>query len=569
MKWVRWRGLAAFVVVVIVVVGACFLVVDSAIEAVIETRGTRMVGAEVELEEADLSIFPLGLFLTGLQVTDPDSPMTNAVQVDRIALLVEGAKLFRRKVIVKEMTLEGVRLNTPRKRSGAIPRQPSAEPGVSKRTPNEKLALPSLEAPDAKEILKREKLRSLELAESLKADLQAEKDDWRQRLGDLADEAKLAEYRQRIENLKSAKKGGLEGLLGAVSEVMAVRKDLRKDLDRIKTQKKELKKSLASYRKRVDEVAEASRADALRLKEKYALTPEGLANVSRLLFGEKISRWTDAALRWYERLRPVLERAKEEGQGPEAVKPYFLIRIAHVSMATPAGSIEGEIRNITPDQDVMGLPLTYDFSGENLKGLRSAELHGELNHIDPSSPRDTADLKISGYGVADLSLSDGPELPIVLKKADADFRVHAALAGQALEADLLGDLHSVEISTGMKKGAGSLAKALTASFSDVKEFSVKADISGTLKDYDVKLSSDLDRVLEDAVGKQVKAQLERLEEDLMAEISKKVGVPMDELKAILSGLDAMDRELASRHSLGDDLLKGTEKRGRPDSRFPG
>lgn len=586
MKWVRWQGLVAFAVVLIVVMGVWFFVVDSAIEAVIEKTGTRIVGAKVELGGADLSVSPLGLSLTGLHVTDPDAPMTNAVQVDHIVLLVEGAKLFRRKVIVKEMTLEGVRLNTPRKTSGAISRRPAAVPAVSKKPAGKKFALPSLEVPNAGEILQREKLRSLELIESLRADLQAEKDQWGRRLAELPDKAKLVAYRQRIENLQSAKKGGLEGVLGGVREVMAVQKDLRTDLDRIKTAKKELEKSLTSFRKRVDEVAKAPQADVHRLKEKYALSPRGLTNVSRLVFGEKIGKWTDTALGWYGRLRPVLERAKEQRQGRDVVKPVrgkgvnvrfkeheplpdFLIRIAHVSMEMPTGSIGGEIRNITPDQDVLGIPLTYNFSGKNLKGLQSLELDGQLNHIDPSSPKDTANLKIRGYRVADFSLSDSPELPMVLKKARADFRVHAALAGQALKANLLAGLQSVQISTGMKKEAGPLAKAVASSLSDVKKFSVKADISGTLNDYDIQLSSDLDRVLKDAVGKQVEAQAARLEKDLRAVISEKVSGPMDDLKAGLGGLDAIGSEFAARLDLGDDLLKGTEKKGPAGFKIPG
>jgi uncharacterized protein (TIGR03545 family) len=586
MKWVRGKGLVVFVVVLIVVMGVWFFVVDSAIQAVIEKTGTRIVGAKVELGGADLSISPLGLSLTGLQVTDPDAPMTNAVQVDRIALLVEGAKLFRRKVIVKEMTLEGVRLNTPRKISGAISRRPTAVPAAREKAAGKKFALPSLEVPNAGEILQREKLRSLELIELLRADLQAEKDQWRQRLAELPDKAKLTAYSQRIENLQSAKKGGLEGVLGGVREVMAVQKDLRTDLDRIKTAKKELEKSLASFQKRADEVAKAPQADVHRLKEKYALSPRGLTNVSRLVFGEKIGKWTDTALGWYARLRPVLERSKEQRQGHDVVKPVrgkgvnvrfkeheplpdFLIRIAHVSTEMPMGSVGGQIRNITPDQDVLGVPLTYDFSGKGLKGLQSVELDGQLNHIDPSSPKDTANLKIRGYRVADLSLSDSPELPMVLKKARADIRAHTALAGQALKGNLLAGLQSIQISTGMKKNAGPIAKAVAASLSDIKKLTVRADISGTLKDYDIQLSSDLDRVLKDAVGKQVKAQAARLEEDLRAVISEKVSGPMDDLKASLGGLDAIDSEFAARLDLGGDLLKGTEKKGPAGFKLPG
>ncbi len=585
MKLVRWQGLIAFVAVLIVVMGVWFLVADSVIEAVIEKTGTHVVGAKVELGAADLSISPFGISLTGLQVTNPDAPMTNAVQVDRIALSVEGAKLFRRKVIVNEMTVAGVRLNTLRKTSGAISRRPSAAPAVSKRPAREKFTLPALAIPNANEILQREKLQSLELVKSLQADLKAEKDQWQKRIAELPDKAKLAQYRERIKNVQSAKKGGLVGVLDGTKEVMAVQKEIGGDLDRIKTAKKELENNLASFRKRINEVAKAPQADVNRLRDKYTLSPDGLTNMSRLLFGGTISRWADTALDWYERLRPVLERAKERKKGGEVVKPIrgkgadvrfkehepmpdFLIRIARVSMEIPAGSFKGQIKNITPDQDVLGIPLTYNFSGENLKGLQSVKLNGTMNHVNPSSPKDTANLDVSGYQVADLSLYDSPQLPIALKKAGTDFKADAVLSGQAIKANLLASLKSIQISTGVKKDASPLAKAMASSLSDVKRFNVKADISGTLKDYDMRLSSDLDRLLKDAVGKQVNMQAARLEKELQARISEKVNGPLSDLEVDLGGLDAMGSELTSRLSLGDDLLKGTEKKGPGGSKLP-
>ena len=583
MKWVRWRGLIAFIVVLIVVMGAALLFVDDAIEGIIEITGTRLIGAKVELGAADLSISPLGLSLTGLQVTNPDEPMSNAVQVDRMALLVEGAKLFRRKVIVKEMTLEGAQLNTPRKRSGAISRRPGAAPSVSKRAAGEKFTLPPLGVPNVSEILQREKLRSLELAEALQADLQAEKDEWRERRAELPDKAKLAAYRERIEKLRSAK-GGTR-VLGAIKEVMGVQKELRKDLDRIKAAQNALQNNLALFRKRMDEVADAPLADARRLKEKYAFSPKGLTNLSRLAFGGKIAKWADTALDWYDRLRPVLERSKERKEGHEVVKPVrgkgadvhfkeheplpdFLIRIAHVSMEIPAGSIRGQIRNITPDQDVLGVPLTYDFSGEDLTRLRSVKLDGALNHVDPSSPKDTANFKIRGYQVTDMSLSDSTELPMVLKKATADLKLQASLSGETLKANLLAGLQSVEIATGSQDEAGGLVKAMASAVSDIKEFGVEANISGTLKAYDLQLSSDLDRVLKEAVRKQVEAQVTRLEKELQSAISEKVSEPMADIKASLGGLSAMSSELTARLNLGNELLKGTKQSSRSGLKLP-
>jgi uncharacterized protein (TIGR03545 family) len=182
------------------------------------------------------------------------------------------------------------------------------------------------------------------------------------------------------------------------------------------------------------------------------------------------------------------------------------------------------------------------------------KLNGVLNHVNPSSPQNTANLDVSGYQVADLSLSDSPQLPIVLKKAGADFKADAVLSGQAVKANLLADLKSVRISTGVKKDVGPLAKAMASSLSNVKRFNVKADISGTLKDYDMRLSSDLDSVLRNAVSKQVRTQAASLEKELKAKIAEKVNGPLSELKADLGGLDAVGSELSGRLDLVRDLL---------------
>ena len=59
-KWIRWKGLAAFVVVTAVVSLLWFLLIDGFVERMIERTGTRLNGARVELDDADLTLFPRG-----------------------------------------------------------------------------------------------------------------------------------------------------------------------------------------------------------------------------------------------------------------------------------------------------------------------------------------------------------------------------------------------------------------------------------------------------------------------------------------------------------------------------
>ena len=116
---------------------------------------------------------------------------------------LDGLNLLRRKIIIEEMTLDGVRLGTPRATSGATREAPIQEEESGMFS----ITLPSLEVPDVKKILEQEDLETVRLIESLKADLKREKETWESRLKELPGKSQLAEYKKRVKNLKKAKKG--------------------------------------------------------------------------------------------------------------------------------------------------------------------------------------------------------------------------------------------------------------------------------------------------------------------------------------------------------------------------
>ena len=169
-----------FVVVTAIVSVFWFLIIDRVIEHYIEKAGTSMVGAKVELDKADLSLFPLGLTLTRLQVTDPSSPMRNALEAGRIAFLMDGVNLLLSKVTIDEMSVEGVRFNTPRESSGAIEKAVQAGP--------EEEPFLTFEIPDAMEVLKKEELESLRLASEIKGRIESDRVKFTEALKGLPDE---------------------------------------------------------------------------------------------------------------------------------------------------------------------------------------------------------------------------------------------------------------------------------------------------------------------------------------------------------------------------------------------
>lgn len=572
-KWIRWQGLGVFVIIVIIVFGFWYLFIDGIVERAIERQATQAVGAKVELESADLTIFPAGLHVSHLQVTNPDDPMKNAVEISRINLSLEAAHLLRRKIIVKEMALDGIQLNTPRKISGALVSRASAPPVLKKepkKRPQEKITFTAFSVPDVAEILEREELESLKLVTSLQGDIQKEKDTWRMRLNELPDREKFNEYRSRIQQLKKKKSFG--GLLGTAGDIAAIKKDIANDLNRIKQARQGLDRTLASLKGKYDQAKKAPLKDVERLKKKYSLSTQGIANMSGLLFGSRINDWTQKAFMWYERLKPLLEgsvKNRKHGEPDTSLRgkgvyirfkekeplPDFLIRTVNAQLQIEAGDLEGSIKDITNRQDILGIPLTFIFSGENMKGLTSLNLSGALDHINASRSKDTVNFTVQGFNVRDIALSKGDQLPITLNNAVVDLDLKALIKGDTIVANLISKLGSVRMETGAKDTGGVVMSSIASMLSTVSRFTLKADITGTLDKYTTTLDSDLDDVLKNAADNAVGRQAEQLEKDLKKGIFSKVDGPLGQAKESLSGFDDISGELAQRGKLGNSLMK--------------
>ena len=564
-RWIRWQGLVAFIVVVVSISLLWFVFADMAAEKIIESAGTRIVGAKVELDEADVQLFPLGITLRGLQVTNPHEPMTNAVEIARIAGLFDATELLRSKAIIEEMSMEGVRFNTVRERSGAIR-------GGSEAEKSEKISLkrilgtdlPSFVLPKAEEILAREQLQSVELAKALQAEIKSEQEKWTKELAELPGEGRIKEYEDRIEKLKEMRKGGPEAILSAAAEFKKLKQDIEFDLNTLKKAEQDFNSTMSLFKERLAQVERAPVEDAKRLAAKYSFDSQGMANLTRLLFGPRIAAWLERGLSWHQRLEPLYERVKKEhGGDAEVVKPLrgkgvevrfreykplpdFLIRKVRASVSTQGGDMEGRIENITPDQDILGKPLTFLFSGAKLSLLQSFRVDGTLDHVSRLTASDRINLKLRGYQAQQLTLTESGAFSVKLAKGLADLDLSSIVSNGAIDADFTAALKSAKLEVNTPAESGPVVKAISSTLAGVSSFSLNAKVSGNLDDYTMKLSSDLDRILKASVGAQLESQIAKLEQELRADISARLSGPIQQAKSSLGDLAPLGDELGKR-----------------------
>jgi uncharacterized protein (TIGR03545 family) len=533
------------------------------------------VGARVNIAEADLSLLPAGLELIGVQITNPDEPMKNVVEISKINTSIDSTLLLRRKVIVNEMALEGVRLDTPRKTSGALKRSTdkSSSQKPSPTGTSKSLSLPSFEIPSVKNILAKEELKSLTLISSFQKDIKAEKKKWEQALKELPDKKKFEGYKQRIKKIKSSQKGKLGGILSSAGEAASIQKEIKLDLKKIKSAVGGFKTKLATFENRFNQISRAPQKDIQRLKNKYSISPKGLANMSRLLFGAKLSGWVDKAIAWNDRLQPVLQRNAGKDNGPVTVKPLrgkgvnvrfkeyrplpdFLIQNVKANVVLKAGELTGNIKNITPDQNILGIPITFAFSGENLEKIGTIKLDGISDYVIPARAQNSVKLSVKKMAISDLVLSSDTKFPVSLKRALANVDVRAVLRGDNIKSNINATFSGVKLYSNPADKKALMSKVMSSALSGVKNFKATVDVNGTIENYDVDIKSDLDQVLKRSVGSIARKESAKLEAKLKQAVFAKVNGPLKDSKSNLGGFGSIGDELNKRLGSGTDLLGG-------------
>lgn len=569
-KWIRWQGLGLFAVFVALIAFFWLLFIDGFVERMFESQGSKLVKARVDLDKADVTLFPAGLKLYGLQITNPDEPMRNGLEIDRLAMSIDSLRLFKRKIIIDEITAQGVQFNTPRKKSGALKKSAAQKKKAAEKKSQTGFTLPNLQIPDVKDVLSKETLKSLELAKNYEDQVNAEKEKWQQQLAGLPDKKKLNQYKERLNKIKSS--SGFAGLLGGAAELAAIQKEIKADLDQLKKAQTDFSGVSDTYKKRLSKLKNAPQLDINRLVNKYSLSSTGLSNVSGLLFGSKTGNMVRQALSWYEKAQPLLERSKETKKDTEVVKPVrgkgawvrfkeqeplpeFLIRKINASVKIEAGEFDGVIKNVTPDQDVLGVPMTLTFAGDSLKGLRSLRCEGVFNHVNTSLPEDTLNLRINGYSLKKAPLSDDAAFPVTLDSGLVDLSVRSKLRRQDIDANVMANMRSVKLLADISQQSDAVYKAVAGALSGVSNVSATAKVTGTIDDYTVNLRSDIDTILKQAIGNTLKKQTAKFEKELKNAVMAQVKGPLAGATNSFSGLGGISNELTDRLQIGGNLLR--------------
>jgi uncharacterized protein (TIGR03545 family) len=566
LKWIRWPGLIAFVALFGGLFVFSYFFAGMLVKNAIEDYGSEALGAQVNVDSVSLTVDPLGFRVGRVQATNSNAPMTNAVDIKAMAFEVSFWNLFMGQFIINEMSVDGIKFNTAREKSGALPKKSKKQ--IEKESKPSILDTAKKQLPTVKDILAKETLLTDVLSEELKT-LYAERireiDELK---ANLADGDKLKAYQAEIKEITSGKLKSLDDYKNRKARLSEITSEIKNEKEKISEAKRAYSSAYTDLKEKLKEVKAAPSKDLKNLRNKYSLDGGGAANVSKLLFGDKAGEWTAKTLTWYEKAKPYLESAEKEKKvkvirktgrfvhfgGIEAL-PEFLLREARLDIVLPAGHLDGRLQDVTHQPEILRRPTLLNVNGNELNGYDSINLKAEFNHIDSKNSFDRADLKINAMEVNNFSVSSDKSFNLKLSKAMTDISGTAIIKNKKLDLNVNAAFTNVQFKS---KASSGIAKQVGELLETIHQFTITIMAKGNLKDLDTSFDSSLDEQLKVAMNAKIDAKQAKLEAELkqklQAKLAENTGKYASDIEALLRDEKSMDTKLNELEGLAKSKL---------------
>jgi len=373
----RWKFVIPFLVFIVIIVAFVAFFLDGIVESTVEERASLLNRAKVEIDDLDIGFFRPGVRIRGLAVANTDNPWRNVIEVGNIGISVSVLPLFSKRVVIDEMTMEGLRLNTQRKTTGELPRRLKKRLKAQEREEKSKepaelpcVKLPNLEVFKGKFVVKDlvdiNRLESVKRAKQLSEEVSKMRSTWESKRTDMDVKARvdgiIAKVQGSLESLQKTEIKGPADLLKLQGDL----KNLREATDALKELRTEIEAKKAGFQRQVATLQKSLKDEIEGLKEmdlQAILKDLGLEQFTKARLAEAfLCPFLGKALRFIwnnaDKIRTFMpKRGKDEpvqtrirAKGRDIVFPVikkgpdFLLREARLSMEQEKWSLKGTIR---------------------------------------------------------------------------------------------------------------------------------------------------------------------------------------------------------------------------------
>ena len=570
----RWKAIVPLGVILAAVWIVSYLFLDPTVERSVEAIGTSIVGARVDLEEADVRLTEGVVYLRGLAVTNPDRPMTNLFEADEIVANFRVPPLLEKKIVIDTVAVRGVRFGTARVTSGALerPSETSREIRQEVGSWRESLPLPEFslaglgQAIDVAAV-QAESLATLRAARGLVEQTDTSRQSLQAAFAALDPRLPLDSARALAERLEGASLRSL-GIGGTRSALTSVRNALTRLTqldDAVARVERTVTAEVGRARNGLDGVLASRRNDyayALGLLRLPSLDGPSLGPA---LFGSAVAAQVAPFLYWLgvadrymppgvrARLREGKDRARRAGTTVVFPRhedlPTFLLELAEATVAiggsgAGAGDYALRLADLTSEPALLGRPSTFALARtEGMVGPQTIRVTGVLNHVG-TPVRDSAAVLLEGIGLPNIEL---PSVGARLVPGSGAMEIALTRVGDSLDARWrwTADAVAFERAEQVSPDGDAASDLLWRVLSRVRNLELVTHVSGPLRSPRLSVQSNVASALAAGLREELGAEVARAEAQVRARVDALVA---DDVSRARSAVNSLESEGTNRVS---------------------
>ncbi len=580
MRVFRWKAIMPLGLLLVLIGAGWYFLLDSAVRRGIEVVGTALVGAKVDLEEADVRLAEGSVILRGLQVTNPDAPMTNLFQLDEVVADLNLRPLLQKKIFIDTIAVRGLRFGTPRATSGAIP-NPDPEGGAlrrqidewSQRVPVPDFSLDGLSGTVNVAAIRPENLQTPALARGIQSAADSARDAWMAQLQALNPTPLIDSARALAERLQGASLRSLG--LGFVRSVRSLRTTvsglttLRSGIDQLV---QDVSGGVETLQRRVSDLPNARAADLASARNLLQIPSLDAPDISPALFTDlaleriqPVLYWARMAERYVPpgldpRRRPGPSRARRAGSDVEfpTERGYAGLTIAFAEIdlrlegeGASAGAYRVHIEDFSSEPSVHGRPIRISASRtEAGSGPDAVHLEAVLDHVT-SAIRDSVNLRITGFPLPAVTLPGiGAHMDLGAGVNQLSLvRIGDTVAGQWLwsSSQVSWDRASM--------GSGRVNDLLWRTLSALRDVQVEVGVSGDLTGPTLSVRSNVASEISRSLRRELATEVAAAERRVRAEVERLVAQPIADARSRVTEVEATVQGLVAQYQQQLDQVK--------------
>lgn len=559
----RWKAIGPLLFFLLLLVIAWVIFADRIARSQAEDELSATLGTEVDIGSLRIRESAAAVDIGDLAIADPRDPMKNLFEAGAITVDVDPLPLAEKKIVIDQVKLSGLRFLQPRK-TPARPADPNSPAGrllaQTQAWAKEKFQFPKLVAGRIDTVknlvLNPEQLGTVQAAKTLLGTVDSTRSDFERRLGDLELAALVDSSTALVNQLAKTdpKTLGITGAKQTIDQVKQAINRIKRARKQVDTLEQVAKGSLGNIRRGLDDVNAARLKDYAFAKGLLQLPGLDAPEIGGALFGPQSIDYFQQAL-YYAKIaekyippglqpwnRPGPVRTRRAGTTVEFPKmkeyPRFLLRQGDIDLAAGSAdqnSFKASLANVTSQPALLGLPATLSASGR-LGGATPMSVNvGALARHFGNNPKDSLLARVSGVPLPSFEL---PGLPFAVKPGTGTLGLGFTLAGDRIAGvwEIASDKVQWQGDSTRLQGASLVEGTVWRVISGLSQLQVRAELSGTIANPTVKVSSNLD----DAIA----ARLRALVGEEVARAEAKAKAAVDKI---------VDQQVATLHTKVDAL----------------